>query len=137
MNLKKKLSFIGCFSIILSIYCLGCSLPTEAFIESTEIGTYVSQVAVIQDQHLWVKTYEAKIEFAFVKVDASGKVTDPKSEEKDTVTNIGGVSPNYSFYNGNISGTLAFTDEGVTVNLSRNISPSLVLKNILCEKKKQ
>lgn len=134
MNLKKKLSFIGCFSIILSIYCLGCSLPTEAFIESTEIGTYVSQVAVIQDQHLWVKTYEAKIEFAFVKVNGGTPET-PTATAIDTVTNIGGVSPNYSFYNGNISGTLAFTDEGVTVNLSRNISPSLVLKNILCEKR--
>ena len=136
MTLKKKLFTFICYAIFLTVCLIRCVLPTVATLESTEIGTFVSTSPVLQDQHLWLKTSSSKVEFSFVKVaQDTGSFSEPNSTTIDTVTNVGGVSPNYSFYNGNISGTLTFTDSGVTVSLSRNIQPALILKNVQCEKK--
>lgn len=127
----KKIILFFC---IVYIFC-GCAKPTLALIEEKYSNiTYRSTKSVAGSSYLWLNVNVGGDTLTFWIADETA-MTIPDNADKITGdSNIGGVDPNYSFYSGNIYGSLSFAETEVTVSIIKNSEPYFSFRNIKCRK---
>lgn len=123
------------YFLLLLFLFYGCAKPTIAVFTDEEAGTFISEDFVLQKGvYLCLKTTanDSTIQIWFSDKEGTNPAFDTNKDE--TVTNLGGISPNYSFSSGNLNGTLKFLDKTVTVTLAKNVDPFFNLIDIKCKK---
>lgn len=125
--MKLKILFIISLSIILN----NCASHTITEIDSEFFGTYISTDIILQEDYLYVRVDANGILIWF----GDNQVVSPPSGDDTVIIGpdyIAGVSPNYSFQNVDVTGSLVFLEKRVLVTFYRNKPPYVNAQNVSC-----
>ncbi len=125
--MKLKILFIISLSIILN----NCASHTITEIDNEFFGTYISTDIILQEDYLYVRVDANGILIWF----GDNQVVSPPSGDDAIIIGpdyIAGVSPNYSFQNVDVTGSLVFLEKRVLVTFYRNKPPYVNAQNVSC-----